>query len=77
MQTTLTQKKSQVTTEDRVIEIEPVEEVRVEVLPELGVLEDFGMPLSQIFPGRDDDAAGTGGRAADDVGRLGRCQRNH
>ena len=53
--------------EHGVVEIEPVEEVVVEMFLELCVAEDFRVVLAQIFAGRDQKAGGAAGWIAHDV----------
>ena len=55
--------------EHGVVEIEPVEEVVVEVFLELRVAEDFRVMLAEVFARRHEEARRAAGGIADDVRR--------
>jgi hypothetical protein len=53
-----------------VVEVKSVEQVTMEMLPELGVGHRFGMPLAQRFAHDHQKAASSAGRIADNVRGL-------
>ncbi len=60
-----------------VVEVEAVEHALVEVLAQLGVVQDARVVLAQVLAGRDQEARGAAGRVADDVGGLRRGELHH
>ena len=60
--------------EHGVVEVEPVEEVVVEVFLEPGVAEDFRVVLAEVFAGGHEEAGRAAGGVANDV--LGRWARS-
>ena len=60
--------------EHRVVKVEPVEHLLVEVRPRFLVPEHLGVVMAQILPRCDQEACGAAGRVANDIGWAG---RNH
>ena len=63
--------------EHRVVEVEAVEKLMVEVTREFGVAKNLRMALAQIFARRDEKTRRAAGRIAHDVRRLRRDHLDH